>query len=314
MRTTTALAQDPRPARFTLIVALALATGCDDNHFLGVGDAGQPPGAAGSTSTGLAGNAGMGSGAGGTGAQVMGAGGAGPGIVDAGGPDSSTAEGGGASGSAGAKADPATLGAAQSWTGYVENHMFHSGSDALVLTFATDANGIAKGTVVLGMGTPPPPATDPNVGYPPDLLSQIFGAGPGSAREYVAEGYPYVFDGGSFDAHRLRFAVDTSQLWAGWCALQTPASDGSGQCLPNWGATFSTSMCALIDPNTQANVPVDCGKLSLCWGPTSTCNCSPSGCGLSTAKLGGADFDIFLTGDTASGSATSLGNVHFVKN
>jgi hypothetical protein len=271
---------------FALSAALAVVCACDATHVLGTADGGQSqsPGTGG-TSPGAGGTAG-----------------AGPGTV----------------GAAGATIDPTTLGPSESWTGYVENRTFASGSDALTLTFATDAKGVVAGTIVFGKGTPPPPATDPNVGYPADLVSSSsFGPGPGLAMGYVAEGYSYVFDGGSLDTHRLRFTANLSQLWAGWCALQTPASDGSGGCLPNWGSMSSgDGKCAQLNPQTQKYVPVDCGKLFLC-SPIGVCSCTASKCGVS-ANSSNATFDIFLTGDTASGSAEmpffGMTNVHFVKN
>jgi hypothetical protein len=219
---------------------------------------------------------------------------------------------------AGPKADPATLGPTESWTGYVENHMFHSGSDVIKLKFATDANGIVSGTIVFGMGTPPPPATDPNVGYPPDLLSSsAFPPGPLAWVFYVSEGYSYTFDGGSLATHRLRFTTDLTQLWAGWCALQTPAADGSGDCLPRGGGTSNGTTCALTDPNTNASVPVDCGKLWLCYSPGfDPCRCTATSCELASQSSDTAMFDVFFTGDTATGSVEGnpvSGNVHFVK-
>lgn len=285
---------------FVLLAAVALSARCDANHVLGVADGGQPAASAGTT-----GAAGIGG--------ATGAGGTAGGAVN-------LTEGG-------AKADAATLGASQSWTGYVENHMFGSGSDAIVLNFATDAKGVVKGTIVFGAGTPPPPPTDPNVGYPPALLNVIYPqvVGDGWA-SYLAEGYSYAFDGGSLAANRLRLTFDQWQLWAGWCALETPAPDGSGRCAPEWEGTFGadggTLACSLINPGTDAMVPVDCSKYMLCGVGGNTgegvCACTKSACSVRTAGANSSTFDIFLTGDTASGSAKlppfGAANVHFVKN
>jgi hypothetical protein len=286
-----------------VLMATALAAGCDANHVLGVGDTApaQSPGAGGVTGAGGAPTTGT------AGAGTMGAAG---GSVGTGLP-------GGTAGSGTTKADPATLGAAQSWTGYEEQRMFRSGSDALALTFAVDANGVVAGTMVFGMGTPPPPATDPNVGYPPDLLQSGLPAAPiGVVLGYVSEGYSYAFDGGSFDGHRLRFVIDLDQIWAGWCRLETQASDGSSACLPNGQAMVAsgpgTSTCAIEDPKTKKYVPVDCGKLALCYG-ISVCACTASGCTLASDLGNGASFDLFVDGNSASGSWDGT-NVHFVKN
>jgi hypothetical protein len=217
-------------------------------------------------------------------------------------------------------ADPGTLGTPQGWTGYIENHMFLSGSDAIVLKFATDAKGVVAGSIIFGMGTPPPPATDPNVGYPSNLLADANTRGPGLAIGFVAEGYSYAFDGGSFDVHRLRFTVSFTQLWTGWCALQTPASDGSGWCLPSWGSMSNrmANTCAQLDPKTKQAVPVECGKLFLCASPSAVCACGANTCDVSTGSIDAAMFDVFLTDGTGSGSASQsiwgTNNVHFVKN
>jgi hypothetical protein len=224
-------------------------------------------------------------------------------------------------GGAGAKADPATLGRLQSWMGTVEGFSFHSGSDALALTFAADANGVSKGTIVFGMGTPPPPATDPNVGYPSDLLTSTgyFGPDPysGLALSYVAEGYPYTFDGGSFDGRRLHFTTNLFELWAHWCALQTPAFDGfQYNCLPPWYGG-GPGACNVVNRETSQVIPVDCGQFLLCEGNAGPCGCGSSGCGLSSI-YNGVTVNISVTGDTASGSISGSifgpDNVHLVKN
>jgi hypothetical protein len=275
-----------------LLVALSLA-GCDSNAGLGKG------------AGGLAGLAGT------TGASAGSAGAS---------PTGTAATTGGIGGATGAKADPATLGPLQSWTGTIDGFSFHSGSDALALTFAADATGIAKGTIVFGMGTPPPPATDPNVAYPPDLFDSTGLLPPdpddGVALAYVAEEYPYAFDGGSFEGNHLRFIANLFQLWTGWCALQTPSSDGWGDCLPP-PATWGGGRCTVVDPQTKQDVLVDCGQLALCTGGGGPCACTASGCGLS-ALDDDVIVDIIVTGNTASGSIAGsifgTDNVHLVKN
>jgi hypothetical protein len=213
-----------------LLVALSLAGGCESNTALGKGDASGPTGGHAGTmgsSTGIAGATSMGAagaastGAGGT--TSSGAAGTALGITGAAGTTAT-------SGAAGSMADPGTLGTPQGWTGYIENHMFPSGSDAIVLKFAADANGVVAGSIVFGMGTPPPPATDPNVGYPSNLLADANTRGPGLAIGFVAEGY--AFDGGSFDGHRLRFTVSSrSSGRAGARSRRRHPTDRAGVCL-----------------------------------------------------------------------------------
>jgi hypothetical protein len=277
-----------RSTGLVLLTAVALAGACDANHVLGVGGGGQ----AGESQGSLAGAPGAAGGiAGGTaGAVTTGAGGAG-GMVAMHGP----------------------LGPSQSWTGYAENHQFNSGSDQIKLTFATDANGVAAGTVVFGMGTPPPPATDPNVGYPP---SNYYQSAYGGFSGQLVEAYPYQFDGGSFDGSRLKLSVELGQLWSGWCALQTPPvpSDPFHGCLPAWPTGIDgDGRCYQVVPVTHAHMYYDCGKLLLCES-AGACECSASGCTYSTDN-GTQALDMFMSGDTLSGSGVGPvgGNVHLVR-
>jgi hypothetical protein len=203
-----------------------------------------------------------------------------------------------------------------SWTGYVENYLFASGSDALALMFASDAAGVVHGTLVFGKGTPPPPATDPNVGYPPNFLTVAQGnSGIGAYQMYVAEGYYYELDG-TLANSRLRLTVALQQLWADWCLLQT-SSDGPSFCGPNVGGVqdVSESACLLVDATTKKSVPIDCSKVFLCmFGP---CDCNGNGpCSLSQSGAA-VTFDISLNGSNVIGSiAGALGdhNVVFTKN
>jgi hypothetical protein len=263
-------------------LALALASGCDANHVLGVADGGAPgPG-----------------GPGGSGAAAAG------GTKDASG--TIVRDDGGVTVKDATPPGPEVgpLGPSQTWTGYVENFMFPSGSDALVLTFAADSQGNAVGTIVLGHGTPPAPATDPNVGYPPGLgMNQFLGVpGPG---DFYLEGYSYPFDQGVLTTQRLHFTANLNELWVGWCSLQTDV-DGSGSCLPNSGgmAAGNGASCAYGDPNHPGEyIPVDCGKFELC-GPLGPCACTPSGCTVSPNETSGEvlSLDIAITGATANGT------------
>ena len=133
------------------------------------------------------------------------------------------------------------LDASQSWTGYIENYQFPSGSDLLNITFASDAAGNMVGTVTLGTGTPPPPATDPNVGYPASVEAMLVSGGATGIVGYLAEGFAYPIVNGTLTTNRMRFDVNRNDLWQSWCALETPAVDGSGRCTPNWESASSGS-------------------------------------------------------------------------
>lgn len=255
--------------------AIALAA-CDTNHLLGTLDGGPPPGQDSGPPPGTD---------------------AGP---DMQGPD---------------RPDAGPSGPITSWTGYIENYKFPSGSDAVRIAYTTDATGNIVGTVTLGNGTPPPPATDQNVGYPPGLSDFDSTAIP---RSYVAEGYAYTMRDVDFNGRRMKFSVGIWELWQGWCVLQTPFPSADS-CLPNAGASISADHmhCALLNPATgQYDYPVDCGKLSLCqFGMT--CTCDATGC---TVRDQGRQltFDLSVTADGAfaDGSVSvenSNRNIHFTK-
>jgi hypothetical protein len=190
----------------------------------------------------------------------------------------------------------------------------------LKLTFATDDMGVARGTIFFGQGTPPPPATDPNVGYPADFLDQTRANGYGSNEGwvYIADGYGYAFEAGSFEAQRLQFTVSLAQLWSDWCALQASPGPGFGPCFTTTsgarGSTLSADLqvCTVTNYDHTQDLVVDCSKLLMCDG-FDICMCTTSGCGTGNA---GAAFDLFMTGTTMSGSvrmARGTYDVHFVK-
>jgi hypothetical protein len=161
-----------------------------------------------------------------------------------------------------------TLGPLESWTGYVENLRFPSGSDTIKLSYGYDSSGQVVGSVVFGNGTPPSPATDPNVGYPSNMDGR-------SPVQIPTEGLSYSIATGTFTANRLRFTVNAFEPWDGWCRLQPAPQDGSDMCLPNWGGGSTPKGCYQTSPAGK-DVTVDCGKLTLCLGRI--CLCSSVGC------------------------------------
>jgi hypothetical protein len=197
------------------------------------------------------------------------------------------------------------LGSAESWTGYVEGSQFASGSDLIKFSIAYDSSGQVVGTVIFGNGTPPPPATDPNVGYPPGFNYAL-----GSPIPY--EGFEYSIVAGSYLDRRLTFAVDTAELWADWCALQPPPTNGSTTCVPNFTqeqpGPGNSCTITMASGKTQQ---LDCGKLALCQA-MSVCTCSSLGCSTNWSSHGEITIDVFVVGDTASGSMDRA-TVHFIK-
>jgi hypothetical protein len=190
------------------------------------------------------------------------------------------------------------LGSPQSWTGYIENcKLLWDGSDAIHLEFGTDTTGQVIGT--LKFGNPSlqiPPATDPNLGYPP-------GYKVGSLPNWY-EGFDFSLHEGKLSPSRLQFSVDRYELWAGWCALQSP--DLGGMCLPNWGGTMSPddTLCTQISPTTGQAIVVDCGKFDLCISQY-VCDCSGVACKAVTGHV--VMMDIAFSGDSANGSMVDPG-------
>lgn len=198
-----------------------------------------------------------------------------------------------------------TPGPSQWWTGYVENYQFPSGSDAIRFAFAEDSAGQITGQIILGVGTPSPPATDPNVGY-------LVGAGYPTD---LIEGFAYSMASGNLSGSRLRFGFQPLEPWAGWCAMQTPVDD-SGSCLPNWAsfASGDRTLCYLISPANGENLIVDCGKFTLCT-EARVCACSAAGCVVDGPTPAPTSFDLVLSNSTANGSMALDGdhNIHFTK-
>src|SRR5258707_1321819 len=120
---------------------------------------------------------------------------------------------GGAAGSAG---DPNPVGTpltdlVGSWKGYVENFQFSDQSDAVLLAITSAAGA---GQITFGSSAAPPPATDPNVGYPPGIKFDGLGRPSGAQ-----PGFAFTLAKVTFDGQRLQFDVATKELWKQWCEL-----------------------------------------------------------------------------------------------
>jgi hypothetical protein len=195
--------------------------------------------------------------------------------------------------------------AAGSWNGYMENFTeLPSGSDSITLEIAPGPDGAASGWVTFGTGTPPPPATDGERGYPP---GHTLGLGGGSAFPLVVEGFRYPLREARWQDRRLRFSVATRELWNDWCKLQKsfPADDRNEvfACIPNNGFSWG-EQCKVGD------VPIDCGKLALCMFGRGVCSCDAAGCqsDMSSFRL---MFDVALDGTSGMGSGSVAGFSQF---
>jgi hypothetical protein len=192
------------------------------------------------------------------------------------------------------------LGAIQSWTGSLESYQFASGSNAVTVSFATDPSGVVVGTVTLGSGSPPPPATDPNATYPPGA-SQVL-------PNTVVEGFPYTIARGTLAGSRLGFTIWETEVWSGWCALQTP-NPYNPSCLPYGTSCESDAGCSYPDPLTGDPVSIGSAKVTLC--NRDVCVCTSGVCG-SSFWYGAIEFDVALSGTAGSGSASFVGDMHMV--
>jgi hypothetical protein len=200
------------------------------------------------------------------------------------------------------------------WKGYVENYKFHDDSDAVVLTIVGGViSGDVGGQATFGMSMPPPPVSDPNVGYPPglDLV-----AGGGGLSQGPYPGFAFTMMKPSFAGQRLQFDIASAELWKSWCEKQAPILDeanagGQYWCVHNWGFKGGANGCSQPDPMTHQDVPIDCGKLALCAIGGGVCSCTMQACTSNTDT--GIHFDMVVAPPKADGSVMGLdGNVHNV--
>ena len=186
-----------------------------------------------------------------------------------------------------------------SWIGYIESQ-FETDAIRFTLTLSDDSPNQIRGTVFLNDDTPLPPATDPNVGYPPDVVLP--------ASNYWAGGFAYSMVNGTYSLQRFRFAIRNFELWSGWCALQTP-SDSSGMCLPNWTVSAvgfgPIAKCFQSNPATGQETSFDCGKYDLCVS-NRVCLCSTTACAFDPNGGRMASFDLAISGNSGDGSVTGF--------
>jgi hypothetical protein len=232
---------------------------------------------------------------------------------------------------------------AANWDGYAEAYTFSpDGSDRVRLTI--DASG--QGTFQVGNATTLlSPPTDPNVGYPPGI--SVDGVSPDGSNNGTREDFLYPIHAANVQEARIQLGIDPSDLYAAWCALQTPipsyetttvddagvsntvggASDAGTvstfyNCLPNVSSMSQGDNCSLLEPDGSSD-PVDCGKLYLC-NIARPCACTASGCTIpplpadATAAQYGGELDGALdtTGKMLTGTLTLNGQritVHLTK-
>jgi hypothetical protein len=192
------------------------------------------------------------------------------------------------------------------WRGSVQGSSSDWSQMTLVITGASQTGGLC-GTLQIVPGTPPAPATDPNLGYPP-------GAEPytNPVTLFPMSGFSYSLLAGSTDGTRLEFGVSPNDPFRGWCAIQPPIADtenpGHFACAPNDNTMYMNGVWTLTPPSGPP-FTIDGQKLALCGGgdlaQVMPCTCSAASCtALPTgnATFGIMSFDLVLSGDTLTGS------------
>jgi hypothetical protein len=145
------------------------------------------------------------------------------------------------------------------------------GPAVLVIAGASEEVGVC-GTITFGTDAPPPAPTDPDVGWPPELVQDFEGA-QSLLQEHSPpiEGYAYPIISQGVAATRTLFAIDMHGPWVPWCELEQSFPDGVGgyRCVDIVNDHFSSG--------AQCNEPVDCARANLCFGDF-VCVCDASHC------------------------------------
>jgi hypothetical protein len=178
------------------------------------------------------------------------------------------------------------------WSGHVELLQFASGSDALKVSIDAASTSAVTGKVLFGGGPLLPPATDPTVIYPPAGVTLFDSSTPDSI-----EGFEYTIEEGSFDGSELSFSVDALELWAGWCALQTPVPMPPFPMPAPQSAGF---WCGQQNDATDAQS--ECPSLCSCTESA----CAPLPLTPMNSNSAAISFDLLRSGDQLQGSVLGL--------
>jgi hypothetical protein len=167
-------------------------------------------------------------------------------------------------------------------------YRFPSGATSIVLEleFLDNPNVFPNltGTITFGSGEPPPPPSDPNVGYPVGLsYAELLSYDPAEAASVFGdtrvlpplEGFEYFISQTAFLDTRLEELADgvillrysTGEYLEPWCELQTPVPDGNGgyACIAPYdrtstddtGACFADYLDYSACPPDLEQLPID---------------------------------------------------------
>ncbi len=203
---------------------------------------------------------------------------------------------------------------AASWDGYTEAYKFGSGSDRLRIELDDEGNG----TVVLGDGAPPAPATDPDARYDPYGFRPPMEGPPTST---LGEGFAYTVQHAEVHDKRIRFGIDGYEVYKSWCELQVPVHDTTGDpnapeygCIPyHTSAGSNGTTCHYDDYVTGEEVEASCVRIDYC-SASPVCTCTADGC--TVAPLTSADATPYVldavlddNGDSLVGTMTLSGHL-----
>ncbi len=218
------------------------------------------------------------------------------------------------------------------YVGYIESFSFPDGSDAVSMTLVFAGDGTVTGSITFGDGPPLPPPTDPDVGYPPGLVTT-----PGMALPFEppVEGFAFTALQASYAAPRVRAQLDPREVWKQWCQLQTTIypqyngdSDGGCGALEGYGCLPNAGFGGLEDAGPDGGcgwyscqqpwTPIDCGKEALCLPNGSPCTCTATSCTVVVGTTGAVSFDMQLASGHLDGSVTGIEasqvlNVHLTR-
>ena len=163
----------------------------------------------------------------------------------------------------------------QVWEGNTLDFFFNPQNDKWRIEFdGKDASGRLCGTAtyIAAGQEAPPPATDPDAGYPPSHDPMKMGVGRGPV-----PGVTYSIIQGAEMGGVVHFRISASELWKDWCALQVPAAKSNGYgCIGGDGWSSDGVNCWIENADgTKQTYAYD--KCVLCT-PPSVCTCNAKSC------------------------------------
>jgi hypothetical protein len=187
------------------------------------------------------------------------------------------------------------------WTGYIENFQAINSDDSIKISMSVDASGMLSGQVTIGQQSPPAPATDPSIPWPPSLQNVDPTRDSSSAYippTYVA-GFAYSARSIAWESQRLKFMIPKHEPWQPWCGLQTSfmVDNEHFSCAPAGGDILfktvtdeSGTIILGLDGgpvrDAQGNcmaattppTPVNCEIAQVLCSPVAGCVCTSTGC------------------------------------